>query len=504
MSITGGFAGSEDQLGLAAGSGVTMSGGTLFVDGVAVGIVLRDGGVDAEDLWFALNSNATYARVNKVLQSITYWNSDSTPTDALKTITVTLDDGGGDNNGGVYTTFAVAQVQVGQPVVPLVATMGSTLTADMVMSADGTRLYETTGDGFVNVYNAGTGAILAHWDVGNRLGAIDLSPDGSFLMAVERQVIGQADGNSTITAYRVDTATGAVTSFVTVAPGMFGAFWDVAILDGHRVLFPSSFDGSFGVPPRVLDLVTGVYTDSAFLSVPGTTVSTSADRSQILLGSTGSSDGPLWTYGLNPNNTVSILHQTDLGAAGTNGFNHGAQAISLEAGYVAQHANGIHIYDLALNYLFDINLSAAVAGLAIDSDGEFLFVLDSDSNNIKQISLADLNVVRTISTLGGIDILPGWAVNGGPTTYGNRLLVSDDMGRFAVESGQAIIRVDAAMPSLNLVGDGNANILNGSIGDDVIDGGGGADTMAGDHGDDVYYVDNAGDVIVERSGAQGP
>lgn len=47
--------------------------------------------------------------------------------------------------------------------------------------------------------------------------------------------------------------------------------------------------------------------------------------------------------------------------------------------------------------------------------------------------------------------------------------------------------------------DGN-DILNGGGGNDVLDGGAGADTMTGGSGNDVYYVDDAGDVVVEGSG----
>src|SRR4051812_22587959 len=70
----------------------------------------------------------------------------------------------------------------------------------------------------------------------------------------------------------------------------------------------------------------------------------------------------------------------------------------------------------------------------------------------------------------------------------------------------------------NIYGDDHANTLNGTGGTDYIygyggndtlvglgggdmlDGGEGADTMKGGKGDDDYYVDNAGDVVVEFKG----
>ena len=49
----------------------------------------------------------------------------------------------------------------------------------------------------------------------------------------------------------------------------------------------------------------------------------------------------------------------------------------------------------------------------------------------------------------------------------------------------------------SLLGHGGEDALHGDDGDDILDGGTGADTMAGATGDDAYFVDNAGDVVIE-------
>ena len=49
-------------------------------------------------------------------------------------------------------------------------------------------------------------------------------------------------------------------------------------------------------------------------------------------------------------------------------------------------------------------------------------------------------------------------------------------------------------------GNGLANSLFGNTGNNLLDGGAGADTMAGGAGNDIYFVDNAGDVVVENVG----
>ena len=54
--------------------------------------------------------------------------------------------------------------------------------------------------------------------------------------------------------------------------------------------------------------------------------------------------------------------------------------------------------------------------------------------------------------------------------------------------------------TINGTGNSIANIINGNSGNNIIDGLGGADTMSGAHGNDTYYVDNAGDHVIDVTG----
>ncbi|HYD36673.1 MAG TPA: hypothetical protein VEA60_03610, partial [Allosphingosinicella sp.] len=87
----------------------------------------------------------------------------------------------------------------------LAAPISSANPADVVMSPDGSKLYVSAEDGNVRVYDVATRALIATWDVGVRLGGIDVSADGSFLMVVEKQIVAyepsgpQTDARTTIT-----------------------------------------------------------------------------------------------------------------------------------------------------------------------------------------------------------------------------------------------------------------------------------------------------------------
>ena len=57
-----------------------------------------------------------------------------------------------------------------------------------------------------------------------------------------------------------------------------------------------------------------------------------------------------------------------------------------------------------------------------------------------------------------------------------------------------------AAPTCRASATGSANAIFGNTGNNLIDGGAGADSMSGGAGNDIYFVDNAGDAVIENVG----
>ncbi|WP_167392396.1 calcium-binding protein [Mesorhizobium sophorae] len=222
-----------------------------------------------------------------------------------------------------------------------------------------------------------------------------------------------------------------------------------------------------------------------------------------------------------------------VGGNGNDSLNGGTGADALLGG----PGNDAYFVDNASDA---VDESSAALGAGIDTVNAYISINLSDGNhftgNIENVALrsaASINAtgnslantlngnsgVNTLSGLGGNDTLDGKegadTMQGG---LGNDTYYVDNAGDHVVElNGQGTDKVQAyvsfslsgqelenlalrSSASINGTGNSIANIITGNSGNNIIDGLGGADTMSGSTGNDTYYVDNAGDHVVELNG----
>ncbi|QGP78033.1 beta strand repeat-containing protein [Sphingobium sp. CAP-1] len=216
-------------------------------------------------------------------------------------------------------------------------------------------------------------------------------------------------------------------------------------------------------------------------------------------------------------NVVGSAYADDLsGDANNNMLDGGAGDDTLAGGagddvYVVDSAQDVVIEVAGQGYdSVRASVSYSLAGTAVEE-----LVLTGTANINAQGGAADNVLVGN----GGNNILDGGAGvdrmtggNGDDIYYVDNAL---DVVNEAAGGGVDEVRTSAAAYSLSanvenlrgvsatgqyLVGNALANEIRAGSGDDRLDGGAGADTLIGGLGDDAYYVDNAGDVIVEHDG----
>jgi Ca2+-binding RTX toxin-like protein len=141
-------------------------------------------------------------------------------------------------------------------------------------------------------------------------------------------------------------------------------------------------------------------------------------------------------------------------------------------------------------------------------DGADLFIGGGGDDVIRGYGGADL-----LTGAAGLDTLIGGTGNDvyvvdGPGDASDVIVELEGEGTDEVDTDFASYTLGANLEYLvgtletgqTLTGNGLANIVQGFLGNDVIDGGAGADILQGGAGNDVYYVDDAGDVVTDSSG----
>jgi Ca2+-binding RTX toxin-like protein len=379
--------------------------------------------------------------------------------------------------------------------------LGDARPNDVQISADGSTIYAAGADGHLYVYSAQTGSLLHDWTVGTNLGGMDISPDGSFAVVTDLtplQTITHAnppwDSEFVIGVYKVSLATGVVSTFTQTVTYDQSVFYDPAVLSDGTVLLTEKSAFTTGYT-KLLNLQTGTFSDVNW-NEWNTVLSPTADGSYVLGGGENVSDAPLMMF-----QAGSGIIATHGGYAdGVQGFNRGVQAISDAGGFVAQVVNNmdaqVNVYNTQLHYEMDLRelypdlMVGGVAAVAFDSAGQYLFVLDNDSDSIIQFSTSDWSIVKSCGV--GVDVSTIWG------DFGNDLLVAPDLSYFTVLTDQGLLMVDASAPVQPTEGDDH---IVGSADADTIDGLGGNDTINGLAGDDNLSGSEGDDTLIGGAGA---
>jgi Ca2+-binding RTX toxin-like protein len=365
-------------------------------------------------------------------------------------------------------------------------TLETTGAQDVAFSPDETLIYVSKANGNIDVFNAETHAKVATWNIGNSLGAISVSDDGSFLLAVEHYSV---NGKSVL--YRVNTSTGTKQTFSILGE----AFYDVQVAGDAMAIVSGGPDNI-----KKFDLKTLVFSNLDGFEYRS--YAPMAGDGRYTLIAPPASNGLLFLY---DNVIGAIKAEGGIDTATFSSDNWGIYAISEKAGRVLQFAyyGSFRVYDLNMKYLRTVDTGGPLGGLAFDESGKYAFAYRENGQLVKY-STATWNVVSQVAV--------GTTPWNNEFSYGNQVLTAldaryvtlldDGAGRLQLvdfAAGDETLGGTSGPDELD--GRGGADVLNGGDGDDLLKGGSGGDTMRGGAGNDTYRVDNNLDQVIELTEA---
>ncbi len=136
----------------------------------------------------------------------------------------------------------------------------------------------------------------------------------------------------------------------------------------------------------------------------------------------------------------------------------------------------------------DIYVVDDIGDVVIENENEGTDTIRASFN----ISLGNYTSIEAVELLGSADLR---AIGDDANNY-----IYGNAGSNQLYGNAGNDLLDGGAGNDALFGGAGADWLRGGIGNDTLDGGSGADTLQGGVGDDQYFIDDAGDVIVELPG----
>lgn len=253
------------------------------------------------------------------------------------------------------------------------------------------------------------------------------------------------------------------------------------VADGLRLLSDATASFTLNAASNDVNLIAGAVTGSISFT----------DIDDLAIGGVNSAEvakGPLTnTTGLLATGAVALTagsltvnqNVTALGVTLTTTATGAAQVLEILAGATVDGGAG----GITLNAGDDLTVAALAT---LSTTGALVINLDTGAVDAEGGVLTFAGAIDAAST----------TVNGGAdddtVTFDSAVLTA-----VTVNAGDGADRVTGGSGADILNGDDGTDTLRGALGGDVLDGGTGADVMDGGDGADTYYVDDAGDRVVE-------
>ncbi len=531
FAITAGLAATQDQLNFdtAGATTVTTGGGNVSVGGTVIG-TFTGGGAGGGDLLVSLNASATPAAVQTLIRAVDFANTGGgNPTAGARTVTITLNDGGGTANGGVSTVVATTTVNVAAVDTPPTAVADSPSGTETATFSFAVVTNDTDPDGgpktIVNINgtaNPTVGQIIvlaSGATVSLRAdGGIDYNPNGAFnyLISTATAAVTGASNTSAIDTFTYGLNGGSSTTVSVTVNGVDGPGDEL-----RGTPFNDNITGTVGS-----DIIKGLASDDFILGGGGNDNIDGGDGNDVIRAAGG-------------NDTIAGGLGRDLIFAGD-----GNDTLDGGTGLSNELAGGAGDDTYNVNAVGDTVIEAVGEGTDIVLTSLASFVLTANVENLTNTGGSSFvgigNALDNVITGGaGFDNLNGGDGNdrliGGSSVaneliggLGNDTYVVGAGGDSVIELfGQGTDTVETALASHSLaanvenltytgiaafigIGNGLDNVLIGGGARDTLSAGGGNDTLdggagianelIGGTGDDTYIVRVAGDTIIEAVG----